>query len=478
MLLYLINPYNPLVSVVNSKLNRWNRYTVWKPLGLLVIAGLTPRDWDTVVFDENVERQDYSTLPVPDLVGITAFTSQADRAYTLAEEFTHRGVPVVMGGIHATMCPEEASRYADSIVTGEAESVWEDVLTDTKKGALRPIYNGTQESLAKSPIPRHDLLPHGYRFGSIQTTRGCPLSCNFCSVTAFNGRHYRHRPISKIIDEFRMIREKLVLVVDDNFIGTRKEHISRTKDLLHAIIDSGIRKKWIAQVTINFGDDEELLSLANKAGCVGVFIGFESVSAEGLKEIHKRFNIRKLKDVKTTIHRIHRYGIAVVGSFIIGLDIDKKHVGKDIASTARHYDLDALNVMFLTPLPGTCLWDEMWSSNRIILDNFPGDWKYYTLTFPVARYNCLSWSEMIAEKNDCYSAFYSYTGIFRRIRASIRQLRNPFVTFVSNLWYRHNTLRLDRRAYETFDVSPGTVPLLGAGMKNDNVTTGKQEVAQ
>lgn len=464
-----------MVSNVKSKLNRWNSYTVWKPLGLLVVAGLAPRDCEIVVFDENVDRRDYATLPVPDLVGITAFTSQADRAYKIAKEFRHRGVSVVMGGIHATMCPEEASGYVDSIVTGEAESVWADVLSDATKGTLQPVYNGTQSRLAKSPIPRHDLLPHGYRFGSIQTTRGCPLSCNFCSVTAFNGRHYRHRPIPNIIEEYRTIREKLVLVVDDNFIGTRKEHISRTKDLLRAMIESGIRKKWIAQVTLNFGDDEELLALAAKAGCVGVFIGFETISTEGLKEIHKPFNIRKLKGIKAAVKRIHRHGISVVGSFIIGLDLDKKTIGKKIASTAKTYGLDAINVLFLTPLPGTRLWDEMESSDRIILKDFPADWRYYTLTYPVARYGHLSWSEMIEEKDDCFRAFYSYGGILRRIWGIVRQLHNPTLTVVSNLWYRRNTLRLDRKAYETFDVKPGAVPLREAGIKNDNEAPGKRE---
>jgi len=465
MLLYLINPYNPLVSVVKSKLNRWNRYTVWKPLGLLVVAGLTPGDWETVVFDENVKRQDYSALPVPDLVGITAFTSQADRAYAIANEFKQRGISVVMGGIHATMCPEEASGFVASIVTGEAESIWEEVLTDKMNGTLKPIYAGTQINLMKAPIARHDLLPQGYRFGSIQTTRGCPLSCNFCSVTAFNGRHYRHRPISKVMAEYRSIREKLVLFVDDNFIGTRKEHIARAKELLTAIIESGIRKKWIAQVTINFGDDEELLSLAAKAGCVGIFIGFESITTEGLKEIHKPFNIRKIQDIKAAIRRIHRHGIAIVGSFIIGLDIDRKHIGKDIATIAQRYGLDALNVMFLTPLPGTRLWEEMVSTDRIILKSFPQDWKYYTLTFPVARYNHLTWSQMLAEKEACYRAFYGYTGILRRICANVRQLRNPFITLVSNLWYRRNTLRLDRQAYEGFDTIPGNATVQEAVME-------------
>ncbi len=472
MLIYLINPYNPLVSNVKSKRNRWNGYTVWKPLGLLVIAGLTPRDHKIVVFDENVERQNYLALATPDLVGITAFTSQADRAYTISEEFQRRGSTVVMGGIHATMCSEEASRYVDSVVTGEAESVWGDVLHDAGHGTLKPLYHGKQDRLANQPIPRHDLLPHGYRFGSIQTTRGCPLSCNFCSVTAFNGSHYRRRPIPETIDEYRNIREKLVLIVDDNFIGTRKDHISRAKDLLRAMIASGIRKKWIAQVTLNFGEDEELLSLAAKAGCIGVFVGFETISTEGLKEIHKPFNIRKLKGIRMAVKRIHRYGISVVGSFIIGLDIDKKNVGKEIAATARHYGLDALNVLFLTPLPGTRLWDEMEHAHRIVLNKFPKDWKYYTLTYPVARYNQLSWSEMIEEKDACFRSFYSYGGILRRAWGLLRQLHNPALTVVSNLWYRRNTLRLDRQAYQTFDVKPGAVPMQEASRENGDNTPG------
>lgn len=455
MLLYLINPCNPLVSLINSKQNIWNRYSVWKPLGLLVIAALTPREWEIIVFDENVKRRDYSKLPKPDLVGITAFTSQADRAYTIAAEFRRRGAPVVIGGIHATMCAAEAARYADSVVVGEAESIWHEVLKDTVKGQLKPLYEGVRASLDTMPLARHDLLGTGYQFGSIQTTRGCPLACGFCSVIAFNGRQYRRRPIADVVREFRLIRENLVLVVDDNFIGTSKEHISRTKDLLRAIIDSKIRKKWIAQATINMGDDEELLALAAKAGCIGVFIGFETTSTEGLEEIHKKINIRKEQDIKTAMRRIHRHGIAVVGSFIIGLDVDKKHVGKVIATTAQRYGLDSINVVFLTPLPGTRLWDEMNAKDRLILKGSRFDWRYYTLTFPVARYNNLSWREMIEEKEACFRSFYSYTAIFRRMCDCVFHLRSPVLPLFSNLSYRANTLRLDRAAFKNYDLSPG-----------------------
>ena len=326
MRLYLINPNNPLVSLANVKKSRWNRYRVWKPLGLLVLAGLTPREWAITVIDENLHTPDYSTMPWPDLVGITAFTSQASRAYELAREFRGRGVSVVMGGIHATMCSQEALRHVDSVVTGEAESVWPAVLDDARQGRLKRTYSGGNVDLAEVPPARHDLLPEGYALGSIQTTRGCPLNCSFCSVSAFNGTRYRHRPIASVIEELQSIREKWVLVVDDNLIGTNASHIARAKELFRAMIRADLGKNWIGQVTINLADDEELLDLAVRAGCRGVFIGFESPGAAGLAEVGKKFNLLKGRDFRAAVRRIQRHKILVVGSFIMGLDADEPAV--------------------------------------------------------------------------------------------------------------------------------------------------------
>jgi radical SAM superfamily enzyme YgiQ (UPF0313 family) len=455
MILYLINPSNPLVSLAKSKESHWNRFTAWKPLGLLVLAGLTPKEWDITVFDENFGKPDYSKLPQPDLVGISAFTSQAQRAYAVAAEFRARKVPVVMGGIHASMCAEEAGKNVDSVVCGEAEGVWSQVLADVRNGSLKPVYKGERQDLACVPAARHDLLPHGYFFGSIQISRGCPLACSFCSVTAFNGGHFRRRPIANVIEEFKLMKEKHILIVDDNLIGTRADQVEHTKEMFRQMIAAKLNKKWIAQVTINMADDDELLRLAAAAGCFGVFIGFESVKKEGLEEIHKKFNIQHGRNMKASIRRIQKHGINAVGSFIIGLDIDKKYIGRDIARAARSYGLDALNVMFLTPLPGTDLWNKMLSENRITANDFPNDWKYYTLTFPVAKYMHLTWSDMLSEKDSCYRNFYAYPHILRRTNSSLWHFRNPFVTLISNMVFRINTLRFDRKTYENFDVSRG-----------------------
>jgi len=449
MRLYLINPSNPLVSIVKVKESRWNRFRVWKPLSLMVLAGLTPPEWEIEIVDENLSTPNYEAMPRPDLLGITAFTSQANRAYEVATHFRRLGVPVVMGGIHATMCQEEAMERVDAVVTGEAEGIWPQVLEDARHGCLKRRYEGGLAEIGNVPIARHDLLAARYACGAIQTTRGCPLNCSFCSVTAFNGAHYRQRPIADVVREFKLIREKHVLVVDDNLIGTRREHIDRAKDLFRAMAQANLRKQWVAQASINFADDEELLALAAKAGCIGVFIGFETPTPEGLRELGKKFNHLKGRDFRGSVRRIQRHNILVAGSFIIGLDMDKPGIGKCIAEVASKYGVDNLNALFLTPLPGTRLWDQMKSEGRIALDTFPEDWKYYTLTFPVARYKNLSLDGIIDEMIFCDRDFYCMPRILRRVWSSLWRRRKPLISLVGNFSYRSN-LRLNRKAYADF----------------------------
>ena len=454
MRLYLINPNNPLVSLANVKGNRWNRYRVWKPLGLLVLAGLTPPEWEITVIDENLGVRDYAAMPRPDLVGITAFTSQASRAYELAGEFRSRGVSVVMGGIHATMRSQEALRRVDSVVTGEAESIWPNVLDDARQGRLKRTYSGRHLDLAKIPPARHDLLAEGYAFGSIQTTRGCPLDCSFCSVSAFNGTLYRHRPIASVIEELKAIREKWVLVVDDNLIGTNSSHLARAKELFRAMIRADLGKNWIAQATINFADDEELLTLAAQAGCQGVFIGFESPTPRGLAEVGKKFNLLKGRDFRKSVQRIRRHNILVAGSFIMGLDADEPGIGRRIAGAASSYGVDILNALFLTPLPGTRLWDRMKAENRIAAGDFPRDWQYYTLGFPTARYKHFSWAQIMEEMTACDGSFYSWRRLLWRVVGGFLRRRRPILSLVTNLSYRNN-VRLSRSSYGRLGVPDG-----------------------
>jgi radical SAM superfamily enzyme YgiQ (UPF0313 family) len=448
--LLLINPSNSLVNMAKTSRSRWSRrYRLWKPLGLMVLAGLTPEDWQTTIVDENLEEPDYQSLPRPDLVGITAFTSQANRAYEIATQFRVLGVPVVMGGIHATMCRDEAGEHVDSVVTGEAEEVWAEVLSDAAQSRLGRLYEGGLADISKVRPARHDLLPAKYALGAIQTTRGCPLSCSFCSVTAFNGARYRQRPIPDIVREFRSISEKRVFVVDDNLIGTAPAQIRRAKELFRSLAEAKLGKQWFAQTTVNFADDEELLELAAKAGCAGVFIGFETPTPGGLVEIGKRFNLSKARDFAACVQRIRRHNMMVVGSFMIGLDVDRKGIGRRVADTASDYGVDNLNVSFLTPLPGTRLWGEMQQEGRIPLGRFPEDWKYYTLTYPVGRYEGLSLEGVIEEMTACNRSFYSSPRIAGRMAQCVYHRRNPLISLVLNLSSRRNS-RLLAKAYADF----------------------------
>lgn len=457
MRLLLINPRNPLVSITNKN-NRWNRYRVWKPLGLLVVAAATPPEWDVTVVDENVQIPDYERMPRPDLVGVTAFTSQAPRAYDVAATFRSWGVPVVMGGIHASMRQEEAASRVDAVVTGEGEGVWAQVLEDVARRELKRLYSGGRAGMEKTPAARHDLLPSGYEFGSIQTTRGCPLNCSFCSVSAFSGRTYRRRPVEDVVAEFKLIREKHVLVVDDNLIGTRQDHIARAKELFRAMIDANLGKRWICQATINMADDEELLRLARRAGCIGAFIGFESTSDEGLVEVHKKYNIQKGRDFRASVRRIQRHRISVAGSFIMGLDVDRPGIGRRIARTASDYGVDILNVMFLTPLPGTDLWKTMEEEGRIVADQFPEDWRYYTLTLPVGRYRHLSGSQITDEMASCHREFYSPRGILSRVGRNILRLQRPRITLIANLSYHSNDRTARAACHEFQRIQQGAQP--------------------
>lgn len=449
MRLYLINPSNPLVSIVKRNESPWNRYRVWQPLGLMVLAGVTPPDWELTILDENLGVPDYSAMPRPDFVGITAFTSQAPRAYEIAAFFRHQGVPVVMGGIHASMCLDEAMTQVDSVVTGEGEGIWPEVLEDVRRGNLKPHYQGGTADMAGLPFARHDLLPSDYAMGAIQTTRGCPLNCSFCSVTSFNGARYRQRPISEVVREFQRIREKRVLVVDDNLIGTNQDHLARAKELFRALIKANLQKEWVCQAGINFADDDDLLALAAKAGCRGVFIGFESTAPGEHLEVGAKFNLLKKRDYQSAVRRIQRHNILVAGSFIIGFDTDGPGIGKHVADLASQYGVDGLNVLFLTPLPGTRLWEQMKADDRILLDRFPGDWKYYTLTYPAIRYKNLSTEEIIKEMQDCSREFYSTKRILSRVFSSIWQRRQPLISLAGNMSYRGN-IPLDDRAYTAF----------------------------
>ena len=225
------------------------------------------------------------------------------------------------------------------------------MLANINQNNLKRCYEGGLADTTQVSLARHDLLPTGYAFGAVQTTRGCPLNCQFCSVTAFNGARHGRRPIPDVLEELRSIPERRVLLVDDNLIGTHPEEIAHAKDLFRALAKANLGKQLAAQVSINFADDEELLDLAAKAGCVGVFIGFESSRPEGLVAMGKKFNLLRGRDYRDSVRRIQRHNMLVMGSFIIGLDGDEPGIGKDLARVTDQ-TLDAVQYLLPDPFAG------------------------------------------------------------------------------------------------------------------------------
>ncbi len=218
---------------------------------------MTPASWDVKLIDENWEPFTYQAA---DLVGITAFTASANRAYEIAALYRHQGVPVVMGGIHASMCPDEALQFVNAVVIGEAEAVWPRAVADMEAGCLEQRYQGEWPDLSGMPAPRRDLFHPDYMFAAVQTSRGCPMDCEFCSVTAFNGRRYRRRPPEEVLAELEQIPQKMLFFVDDNIIGYGPASRKQALALFKGMVERKLDKWWFCQASLNFCDDEEVLS--------------------------------------------------------------------------------------------------------------------------------------------------------------------------------------------------------------------------
>lgn len=377
MKLVLINPRNR-VSLYGDYL--------WQPLALGYVAAATPKHWEVELIDEQCEGpRDYSGVQA-DLVGLTAFTTQAPRAYRIAEQFRSRGIPVVMGGIHASLVQDEAARYADALFIGECEALWPTVIADAERGELKPVYQGGTKGESLPPPDRSIFAKYNYEYVSAQTSRGCPMDCSFCSVTVFNGRLFRMRTIEEVVAEIAAIEARDIIFVDDDLNGFSRKAKDRCMALFRAMADARLDKRWITQVTINFGDDDELPALARASGCAGVFIGLESTDTKSLALIRKdgMSQRRGLDYYRENVARIRGQGIGVVGSFILGIDTQNMDtIVSDILAFAEESELDGLNPTILTPLPGTRDYARYDAAGRILFKNYPDDWEKYTLAFPV-----------------------------------------------------------------------------------------------
>jgi radical SAM superfamily enzyme YgiQ (UPF0313 family) len=408
--LLLINPVDPLRVSIKKVFA-----VQYPPLSLAIIAALTPPDWKVKIIDENFQNFHFREA---DLVGFTVLTSSAPRAYELAKIYREKGIPTVIGGIHASMCTEEAKKYVDTVVIGEAETVWKGLLEDFDNGSLKPVYQGTYQLMKGYPIPRHEIYHPKYLIHSVQTTRGCPLDCDFCTVTAFNGKSYRLRPVEEVLDELEMLQgdNRTILFVDDNIIGTTKAHQDRAITLFKGIVERGIKIEWFTQTSIDIAENEEALKWAAKSGCRMLYIGIESENEEGLKSANKVVNLKKgVKNYHKAFKTIHKYGICILGSFIFGLESDTK---KDLQKRARFLvrsNIDAYQVNILTPFPGTRVFDRLNAEGRILRNNFPEDWCHYRAFDIVFRHPNITHEEFANTMVRSWKIVYHPALIFFRL---------------------------------------------------------------
>jgi radical SAM superfamily enzyme YgiQ (UPF0313 family) len=397
-------------------------------LNLPYLAAVTPEGYDVVIVDEEHEKIDFDERPW--LVALTAQTPVAPRAYAVAREFRKRGVTTIMGGIHASTLPDEALEYVDAVIVGEGEHVWPQVIRDLENGRLKPVYRSeTIQELQGLPVPRRDLLnPRFYiPLTMVETTRGCPHQCDFCGVSRFFGHRYRKRPVEEVAAELRLlfrpglrhginrllsrwgldlpyfIERRLVYFIDSNFAADRQY----TLQLMQVL--EGLDLLWWSHMTIDIARDDAFLTAMQRSGCIAVNIGFESLSKENLRAMHKPF--AGSIDYAEAIKKIHSRGIGIMGTFVVGFDDEDVSIFEKINGFVLKNRLDWALVFIRTPYPGTSLFEDMDRAGRILTR----DWEKYDTLNCVFAPAGMTPQELEKGLRSVWKSIFSLPSIYHRI---------------------------------------------------------------
>lgn len=380
-------------------------------LAIPTLVSLTPPRHEIRIFDENIEDIDYTWNA--DLAAITVRTMFAKRAYAISETFRTRGVKTILGGIHPSMCPEDALPHCDSVVVGEAEETWQLVLQDVENSQLKRLYRADKVAdLKTAPIPdRSSLAKDRYLLDIVQTTKGCPFHCEFCAVHAFDGKRIRSKTIEQVIREIKGIKscgatykkKSAIFFADDNIIANK----AFAKELFLALMPLNIN--WMCQVSINISRHPELLELMRDSGCGAVFIGFESLSGDNLAMMRKGINQRY--EYIEAIRKIQSYGILVHSSFIVGYDFDTQATFDELINFIRESNLLMPLINILTPLPGTKLFERLEKEGRILHK----DWSKYDTQHAVFSPAKMSPEDLVLGYKRVMRSVYSFDSIFKKL---------------------------------------------------------------
>ena len=397
-----------------------------------MIAALAPPDVEKKFYDDRLE-------PIPfdeptDLVAISVETYTARRAYQIASEYRRRGVPVVMGGFHATLCPEEVGRYADTVVVGEAEGVFEQVIDDYRHGQPLPYYQNTERP-ALLTTPDRSIF-QGKRYLPIRLVefaRGCRFRCDFCAIQSFFNATHSHRPVDRVLEEIARVRRpgQMIFFIDDNLTSG----LAEARELMEALIP--LKLRWVGQTAINVAHDDDTLDLMRRSGCQGVLIGFESLHAESLKQMNKSFNLMAGGPAKA-LRNMSRHQLSVYGTFIFGYDHDTPQSIAETVDFAIEHGLFIAAFNHITPFPGTPLFERMQADGRLLYESWWLDERY--------RYNMIPFQPVSMSPEElaelCLNArrrFYSWSSIARRAWAKVNRrtaylLRNHLAINAMHHW--------------------------------------------
>ena len=409
-------------------------------LALHILEGLTPPSHRVKTVEE--ESEPLNIDEECDLVGISCMTSNAPRAYYLAREFKKRGKKVVLGGVHPTLLPDEALQHADSVVIGEAEAAWEQVLADCENGGMKATYRQPPPSLERY-IPlnfRKNARKRLFNVLPVMTTRGCPYSCDFCCVSDLYGKKIRHAPIGNVVRDIEESENKIYIFLDDNIIGEPRY----AKELFKAITPLNI--KWVGQASISFVHDAELMKLAAKSGCGALFFGLESVSVVQLKKMRK--SIKDVAKMGEAVKRIKGMGIHFHASFVFGFDDDTTSIFPETLEFLHKNKISSASFNILTPYPGTAVYKQFKEEGRLLTD----DWKYYDHSTVVFKPKNMTPYELQSGEIWAKKEFSKISSILKNLPWN---LSHPLLYFAMNFGTRQNVKtdmkRLPTLALELFN---------------------------
>jgi len=411
----------------------------YAPLTLTTLAALVPPELgaEVTIQDEGVQPLDLDFKA--DLVGITAITGTALRAYRIADELRAKGHTVVLGGVHATLLPDEAARHADALVLGYAEQSWPQLLRDFARGELKPRYfTPTGRSLAGVPVARRDLLKRERyaTVNSIEATRGCPHKCDFCVVPTAWANTYAHRPVEEVVAELRTFEGRKALFIDLSPV----EDVQYAKALYRAM--APLRMRWVGLSTTRIAEDVELLALAARSGCKGLLIGFESISQDTLNETHKHFHAApKYAEV---VKKLHDHGIGIQGCFVFGFDSDTEGVFERTAEFVDKAKIDLPRYAVATPFPNTALYRRLEAEGRLLHQN----WALYDVEHVVFQPKQMSPERLQEGLEWTWRQSYRFGSLVRRITGAPWSILPLWVSL--NLGYHYYAQHLPEKTWPLY----------------------------